>query len=57
LPIGGSQQITNALENIFLENGGLIELNQEIQSLSELPTARAIPDLTPRQIVRMLEMN
>jgi phytoene dehydrogenase-like protein len=51
---GGSQSISNALAAYFKDLGGEIVTNHRIESLSELPAARAVLcDLTPRQIVRI----
>ena len=50
----GSQSISNALATYFKDLGGEIIANHRIESLSELPPAKAILcDLTPRQIVRI----
>ena len=51
---GGSQSISNALAAYFKDLGGEIFINHRVESLSELPPAKAILcDLTPRQIVRV----
>ena len=48
----GSQSISNTLAAYFKALGGEIFTNHRIESLSELPAAKAILcDLTPRQIV------
>ncbi len=52
LPRGGSQSIANALAGYFTSLGGEIVTNHEVQSLAELPPARAILlDMTPRQLL------
>ena len=51
---GGSQSISNALAAYFKDLGGEIVTNHRIESLSDLPPAKAILcDLTPRQIVHV----
>lgn len=51
---GGTQSIANALGSYFESLGGKIELNREVNDVSNLPRAKAILlDLTPRQIVRI----
>ncbi|MPR35822.1 phytoene desaturase family protein [Salmonirosea aquatica] len=51
---GGTQSIANALGSYFKSLGGRIELNRQVNDLSELPKAKAILfDLTPRQILRI----
>ena len=40
IPRGGSQSISNALANYFLELGGKIEINCRIQNLDQLPKSR-----------------
>ena len=51
---GGSQSISNALAAYLRDLGGEIFMDHRIESLSELPPAKAILcDLTPRQIVRI----
>ena len=51
---GGSQSISNALAAYFKDLGGEIVTNHRIESLSDLPPAKAILcDLTPRQVVRV----
>ena len=52
LPRGGSQSIANALADTFTSLGGEIVTNHEVQSLAELPPARAVLlDVTPRQLL------
>ena len=54
IPKGGSQNISNALAAHFKDLGGEILTGQKVESLSELPQAKAILcDLTPRQIVQI----
>jgi len=51
---GGSQNIANALAAYFVELGGEIVTDYRVESLDELPPAKAILcDLTPRQILRV----
>jgi phytoene dehydrogenase-like protein len=54
LPRSGSQQIANALAACLRALGGEIATNVRVQTLEELPVARAILlDLTPRQVLRI----
>jgi phytoene dehydrogenase-like protein len=54
LPQGGSQQIAESMAAYLRGLGGEIVLNHEVQSLGELPTARAtLLDVTPRQLLRL----
>lgn len=54
LPRGGSQRIADALAGYFQSLGGEVVVNQPVQTLAELPAARAILlDLTPRQVLRL----
>ena len=51
---GGSQSIANALAAHFEDLGGEILTNHRVESLSDLPRAKAtLCDLTPRQILRV----
>ena len=51
---GGSQSIANALAAYFTELGGEILTDHRVESLADLPAARAILcDVTPRQLVRL----
>jgi phytoene dehydrogenase-like protein len=51
---GGSQSIADALAKALKEAGGEIVCGQRIESLDELPKARAILcDLTPRQVLNL----
>lgn len=51
---GGSQNITKALVSYLRELGGEIVTNHRVESLHELPPAKAILcDLTPRQVIRV----
>jgi phytoene dehydrogenase-like protein len=51
---GGSQSIANALASYLRSLGGEVLTNTPIESLAQLPAARAILcDVTPRQLVRM----
>ncbi|MGH9341665.1 MAG: phytoene desaturase family protein [Acidobacteriota bacterium] len=53
-PQGGAQQISNALASYFCSLGGTIRTSFCVQSLHQLPPARAvICDLTPRQILQL----
>ena len=52
IPRGGAQQIANALASYFQSLGGAIETNSPVDSVENLPSARAVLfDLTPRQIL------
>jgi len=51
---GGSQRIADALADYLLSQGGEIITGARIESLSDLPQARAIlMDLTPHQLLRV----
>lgn len=51
---GGSQQLAESLARYFTSLGGEIITGWRVESVDELPEARAILlDLTPRQIVRL----
>lgn len=51
---GGAQSIANALAGYLIDLGGEIRTGSRIDSLSQLPAAKAILcDLTPRQILRV----
>ena len=51
---GGSQRLADALAAYFTELGGEIVTNHRVDSLTNLPEARAILcDVTPRQLVKM----
>ncbi|HEX6465831.1 MAG TPA: NAD(P)/FAD-dependent oxidoreductase [Terriglobales bacterium] len=53
-PKGGSQAISNALAACLEDLGGKIVLNHRVESLDDLPPARAILcDVTPRQLLAM----
>ena len=54
IPKGGSQKISDALAAHFKDLGGEIVTHHRVESLSDLPSAKAILcDLTPRQIVQI----
>jgi phytoene dehydrogenase-like protein len=51
---GGSQAIADALGSIILGSGGEIVVSQTVESLDELPPARAtLLDVSPRQLIRI----
>lgn len=51
---GGSQSLANALAQHLRELGGEIITDRRVESLADLPAARAILcDVTPRQLVRI----
>ena len=51
---GGSQSLANALAAYFTELGGEIVTDHRVESLTELPAARAILcDVTPRQLISL----
>lgn len=53
---GGSQQIANALAAVFRMLGGEIVTNRKIDSLDDLPSARAILfDVTPKQLLNIVK--
>jgi len=54
IPRGGSQSIVNAMGAYFESLGGKIITSHPVESLAELPSARAILfDVTPRQLLRL----
>jgi len=54
LPRGGSQAIADALADHLKDLGGEIETDHEVQSLDELPSARAVLlDVTPLQLLNI----
>lgn len=49
---GGSQSIADALVSLLVSRGGTVECGRRIDSLAELPPARAVLlDVTPRQFL------
>lgn len=54
IPKGGSQSIANAMASYFISLGGKIETDNEVKSLNQLPSAKAvILDVTPKQLLRI----
>jgi phytoene dehydrogenase-like protein len=54
VPRGGSQQITLAMGRYLESLGGKIEVGRAVNSIDELPSARAyLFDVTPRQLLRI----
>jgi phytoene dehydrogenase-like protein len=54
LPRGGAQSIADALADYLRSLGGEIMTNSQIESLEQLPLARAVLlDVTPRQLLRL----
>lgn len=54
IPVGGSQQIANALASYFTTIGGRIQTGTYIQSLNELPSSKTILfDVTPKQLLQI----
>lgn len=54
LPRGGSQRISESLAAYLVELGGTIETGHRVDSLDDLPPARAtFFDITPRQLLRI----
>ena len=54
LPRGGSQSISDALEGYLRSIGGETVTGTEVESVDELPPARAVLlDVTPRQVIRI----
>ena len=55
IPRSGSQKIAHALASIFQTLGGEIVTDRKIESLSDLPSARAILfDVTPKQLLKIV---
>lgn len=54
LPQGGSHQISQAMAAYFVALGGEIRTSHPVQSLAELPPAKAVLlDVTPRQLLQL----
>jgi phytoene dehydrogenase-like protein len=54
VPVGGSQQIANALAGYFQSIGGTIETDRMVRSMQDIPPARAVLfDLTPKQLLQI----
>ena len=54
MPRGGSQTLAEALAACLRSLGGELELGRRVESLAELPPARAVLlDVTPRQLLRL----
>ncbi|NYJ20495.1 phytoene dehydrogenase-like protein [Leifsonia psychrotolerans] len=54
IPVGGSQAITDAMAADFEAHGGVIETGHRIESLDELPAARAVLfDTSARQLAQI----
>ncbi|WP_031530699.1 phytoene desaturase family protein [Dyadobacter crusticola] len=54
IPKGGSQSLADALATYFKSLGGEIRTNFRVNSINELPAAKAIlMDVTPRQLVQI----
>lgn len=54
VPVGGAQQISDALVSYLRTLGGEVVTGQEVRSLAEVPPARAVLlDLTPRQVLAL----
>lgn len=54
IPKGGSQSLADALASYFVSIGGKIETNFLVESLGQLPSAKAILfDITPRQLLKI----
>ena len=55
LPRGGSQNIADSLASYLRSLGGEIVASRRVESVDELPEARAILfDITPRQLIRIV---
>ncbi|MEX0766937.1 MAG: NAD(P)/FAD-dependent oxidoreductase [Microthrixaceae bacterium] len=51
---GGSQSIADALVRLLLQAGGELRCDEPVNSLRELPSARAVLcDITPRQLIEL----
>jgi len=58
LPKGGSQHLADALLAYFISIGGKFEINNYIQSMAQLPAARAVLfDVTPKQLLQIAGHN
>lgn len=54
IPLGGSQEIANALSSYFISLGGRIETGRYVKSLAELPAAKTVLfDVTPKQLLQI----
>src|SRR6185503_13594775 len=54
MPRGGSQKISDALAAHFCSLGGVVQTKSPVNSLDELPRARAyLLDVTPRQLMQI----
>ncbi|MGV3704766.1 MAG: phytoene desaturase family protein [Arcticibacter sp.] len=54
IPLGGSVSIANAMSSYYLSLGGEIQANFQVESLDQLPSARAVLfDVTPRQLLKI----
>jgi phytoene dehydrogenase-like protein len=54
MPMGGSQQIANALADYFVSLGGQIETNFTVSRLDQLPAAKAVLfDVSPTQLLQI----
>lgn len=54
IPVGGSQQIANAMESYFRSLGGKVQTDLYITNLSQLPSAKAyLFDITPKQLLEI----
>ena len=54
IPVGGSQQIANALSSYFISIGGQIETGYFVKSLDELPSSKTVLfDVTPQQLLQI----
>lgn len=54
IPKGGSRSIADALASYFISLGGKVETGFEVDSLRQLPSARAVLlDVTPRQLLQI----
>lgn len=54
VPKGGSSQIANALARYFESLGGKIQTNFHVESIQQLPSAKAILfDVTPKQLIQI----
>jgi phytoene dehydrogenase-like protein len=54
VPKGGSASIANALASYFVSLGGKIETNSYINSIDQLPAAKAVLfDVTPKQLLQI----
>ncbi|MBV1781228.1 NAD(P)/FAD-dependent oxidoreductase [Paeniglutamicibacter sp. ABSL32-1] len=55
IPIGGSQAISDALAEMFVEAGGSIELDTEVTDLAQIPEKTVLFDTSPEALASIAE--